>query len=194
LIPIDFRQLTISFVHPRDRDGELLIRQFQRWGGTVEHAWPSPPRLERSADIVVALISRDTQELCRSLAEPPLSVLVGVLDGGDGGSLRLLVEASPHAVLAKPFNPTIVLTSLIVARQNHLYQKRLRSKVAKLEDTLRSARKIERAKAVLMQTRHLDESEAYAYLREQAMKKRMPIGAIAGVVVESDEVLPSAKE
>ncbi len=194
LIPIDFRKLRIAVVHPRDRDGEMLIRQFQRWGGMVEQIWPPSPRLEHLADIVVALIVRDTRELCRSLAETPLSALVGIVDGSDSGSLRLLVEASPHAVLGKPFNPVVVLTSMIVARQSHLYQKRLLTKIAKLEDTLRSARKIERAKAVLMQKRHFDESEAYAYLREQAMKKRLPIGAIAGVVVEADEVLPTGEE
>lgn len=190
-MPIDFRQLRIAVVHPRDRDGELLIRQLQRWGGVVGHIWPPLHRLDRSADVVVAIVNRETQELCRSLSEASQSALVSVMDGADDGLLRLLVEASPHAVLAKPLNPAVVLTSIVVARNNFLYQKRLQTKIAKLEDTLRSARKIERAKAVLMEKRHLDEAEAYAYLREQAMKKRMPIGAVAGVVVESNEVLPT---
>ena len=193
-MPIDFRQLRIAVVHPRDRDSELLIRQFQRWGGVVEQIWPPPLRLDRDEDVVVALINRETRELCRSQAETSFSLLIGILDGADGGSLSLLVEASPQAVLCKPFNPAVVLTSIIVARNNHLYQKRLLTKISKLEDTLRSARKIERAKAVLMKKRHLDEGQAYAYLREQAMKKRMPIGAVAGVVVESDEVLSADNE
>jgi AmiR/NasT family two-component response regulator len=42
---------------------------------------------------------------------------------------------------------------------------------------------------ILMQARHIEESEAYAYLRDQAMKKRVSIGSVASVVVESGNIL-----
>jgi len=92
-------------------------------------------------------------------------------------------------VLTKPFDAAVMLTNIVVARNNSRYQGRLLSKIAKLEETLRSLRKVERAKVILMEKRHIDESEAYAYLRDQAMKKRLPIGVVATVVIESDEVL-----
>jgi AmiR/NasT family two-component response regulator len=45
-----------------------------------------------------------------------------------------------------------------------------------------------------METHRLDESAAYAYLREQAMRKRVPIGVVAGVVVASKEMLSDEKK
>jgi AmiR/NasT family two-component response regulator len=97
-------------------------------------------------------------------------------------------------VLTKPIDPAALLTNLVVARNNSRYQRRLQSKISKLEETLRSVRKVERAKTILMEKRHIDESEAYAYLRDQAMKKRVPIGVIATVVVESNDVLSDEKD
>ena len=45
-----------------------------------------------------------------------------------------------------------------------------------------------------MELRKIDEAEAYAYLRDQAMKKRLPIGVIASVVVDLDDVLPRGEK
>jgi AmiR/NasT family two-component response regulator len=45
-----------------------------------------------------------------------------------------------------------------------------------------------------MEQRQIDESEAYAYLREQAMKKRVPIGVVASVVVDTSDVLSDEKD
>ena len=96
---------------------------------------------------------------------------------------------APQAVLVKPFDVTAILTNVVVAHTNSRYQKRLQNKIAKLEKTLKSIRTVERAKMILMQARHIDESEAYAYLRDQAMKKRISIGSVASLVVASGNIL-----
>jgi AmiR/NasT family two-component response regulator len=83
------------------------------------------------------------------------------------------------------------LINLIAARANLRYQRRLLSKVAKLEETLRSFRRVELAKNILMETRKINEPAAYAYLREQAMRRRVSIGAVASVVIDSNSVLSS---
>ena len=69
-----------------------------------------------------------------------------------------------------------------------------KSKIAKLEDTLRSYRKVEQAKAILMNQRAIGEPEAYNFLREQAMRRRVPVGVIASAVVELSEVLAEKKK
>jgi AmiR/NasT family two-component response regulator len=185
---IDFRQLRIAAVLPRDPGSEALVRFLQRLGGAFEQRWPPPAQLATVPDIAVYLVGDETQELCRSLAEAGTG-LVGVIEPGNPKALQQSMQASPHAVITRPFEPAVVLTTLVLARNNSLYQRRLLSKIAKLEETLRSIRKVEKAKAILMRERNITESQAYAHLREQAMMKRVPIGAVAGIVIESNEML-----
>jgi two-component system, response regulator PdtaR len=187
--PLDFRPLRIVVAHPRDDDGEQLIRHLQRLGGRVEHFWPAPERLEAQADIIFCTIGQASRDLGRQSLDKSHGALIGIVDPADAWSAQVLLDANPHALLLKPFGATAVLTSILVARNNSGYQWRLLRKISKLEEILRSSRTVERAKAILMEKRHIGESAAYSYLRDQAMRKRIPIGAIAAVVVESDELL-----
>lgn len=191
---IDYRQLNIVVAHPRDHDGDLLLRHLSRLGCPVLHLWPAPDRVEQPIDIAFCLVDTDTRALCASLTEASQAAVVGIVDPGNPRAMQVLADIGPQAVVTKPLDPAAILTNLVVARNNSRYQKRLQTKISKLEETLKSVRKVERAKSILMERRHIDESEAYAYLREQAMKRRVPIGAIASVVVDSDEVLAGEKD
>lgn len=191
---IDYRQLRVVVGHPRDFDGEVLLRHLQRLGCSVEHLWPTPDQLGVDADVVFCLIEPETRPFCVSMIEKADVALVGIVDPTHPKSMQMLADANPIAVLTKPIDPAALLTNLVVARNNSRYQRRLQSKISKLEETLRSVRKVERAKAILMEQRHIDESEAYAYLREQAMKKRVAIGVIASLIVESNDVFFNEKD
>jgi len=191
---IDYRQLRVVVAHPRDPDGDVLLRHLQRLGCRVDHLWPTPDRLDADADVVFCLIEAETRPFCASLVDKARAALVAVVDPANPRSMQLLADASPLAVLTKPVDSAALLTNLMVARNNSRYQRRLQSKISKLEETLKSVRKVERAKTILMEQRHIDESEAYAYLREQAMRKRVPIGVVASVVVESNDVLSDKKD
>jgi AmiR/NasT family two-component response regulator len=103
-------------------------------------------------------------------------------------------EVTPHAIVVRPVEPAAIFPNLILARSNSKYQQRQQSKIAKLEDTLRSYRKVEQAKAILMNQRAIGEPEAYNFLREQAMRRRVPVGVIASAVVELSEVLAEKKK
>lgn len=186
---IDFRHLRVVVAHPRDADGVFLLRQIQRLGCEVEHAWPAREHLEAEADVAFVLIEPETRAFCASLAERGRAALVGVVDPAQPRSVQLLADIDLAAVITKPVDPAALLTNLVVACNNSRYQQRLQTKISKLEETLRSVRKVERAKSILMEQRDIGESEAYAYLREQAMKKRVSIGVIAAVIIESKEVL-----
>jgi two-component system, response regulator PdtaR len=194
MTPIDFRQLRTVVAHPRDADGEYLIRQLHRLGCRAEHLWPPPSRLEARADLLFTVIGEHRCELGGSGPETPHGALIAIVERGEGWSAQHLLDANPHAALVRPFESAAILTSILVARNNSGYQGRLLQKIAKLDETLRSTRTIERAKAILMEKRHIDEPAAYSYLREQAMKRRIPIRAIADVVVQSDEVWSGGNE
>ncbi len=80
-------------------------------------------------------------------------------------------------------------TSLVIARDRFHYIRRLKKRIDRLDETLRSTRDIERAKQMLMTSRDLSEQEAYDYLRRRAMKQRVSIAALASAVVDSDMLL-----
>jgi AmiR/NasT family two-component response regulator len=188
---LDLRQLSILVVHPRDRDGDLLLRQLQRAGCRVQLAWPPDETPSQTIDALFCLIDRRTQVLMSLLSERSALAVIGVADMADSAVLSLIDKATPHAVLMKPLATGEILTNLIVACNNSRYQSRLLTKIAKLEGTLRAFRRVERAKAILMEMRKIGESEAYAYLRDLAMRRRVPIGVVAGLVIDSSEVLSS---
>lgn len=191
---IDFRQLRMVVVHPRDHDGELLIRHLQRLGCRVDNVWPPGRSVEADVDVLLCLVDPVARALLDAATAQSGPAVIGIIDPRQAASLRLLHEATPHAVINRPFDPATLIPNLVVARNNLRYQRRQLSKVAKLEETLRSYRKVEQAKAILMEKRKIGEPEAYSFLREQAMRRRVPISVIASVVVESNEVLPGDKE
>jgi AmiR/NasT family two-component response regulator len=144
-------------------------------------------------DIGFCLIDHHTGALCGLLGGMARTAIVGIVDPVNPRAMQFLTSIAPQAILTKPLDPAAVLVNMLVAHSNSRYQRRLQCKLSKLEETLRSVRKVERAKSILIKERHIDEAEAYTYLREQAMRKRVPIGVIASLVVESAEILSSNK-
>jgi AmiR/NasT family two-component response regulator len=82
-----------------------------------------------------------------------------------------------------------MLTSFLVARSISRYEKRLTTKVRKLEETLKSVKKVEQAKAILMKTKNIQEKDAYEFLRKWAMERRVPIGQVASAIIDADGML-----
>jgi two-component system, response regulator PdtaR len=186
---IDLRGMQIWVVLPRDRDGEALIHHLQRLGAQPRQVWPPPARLDPQVDLLFCLVDRDTRALGADLIEATDLTVIGVTDPTNPHTLQLLSSLNPHGVLVRPIDPGAVLSCIAVARSNVSFQRRLRTKIAKLEERLRTVRKVDQAKAILMAKRHIDEPQAFAFLRELAMRRRVPIGVVAALVVESNEVL-----
>jgi signal transduction protein with GAF and PtsI domain len=56
-------------------------------------------------------------------------------------------------------------------------------KIKSLEQTLEDRKIIEKAKGILMETKHISEKEAFGFLRSEAMRKRVSMRAIADAVL-----------
>jgi AmiR/NasT family two-component response regulator len=186
---IDLRGLQTWVVLPRDRDGEALIHHLQRLGAQPRHVWPPPDRIDPQVELLFCLVDRDTRALAAALIEAADLTIIGVIDPANPHTLQLLSSLNPHGMLVRPIDPGAVLSCVAVARSIVSFQRRLRTKIAKLEERLRTVRKVDQAKAILMAQRHIDEPQAFAFLRELAMRRRVPIGRVASLVVESNEVL-----
>jgi AmiR/NasT family two-component response regulator len=182
-------RLNVVVVHPRDQDGELMLRHVQRTGCRVSLVWPAPAELPDGTDVVFLLLDERAALDVPWLAGTPPAAIVAVIGRETGAVFGLLATCSPQAVIVKPADRLQILTNLVLAHNNFRYERRLLSKVSKLEETLRSIRKVEKAKAILMRTRQIEEPDAYEYLRSQAMKKRVPITVVAAAVIDAHEVL-----
>jgi AmiR/NasT family two-component response regulator len=173
----------------RDEEGDTLARELARSRGRVRRLWPLPPRLPEDADILFCEFVPELPHCLPWVPGQPSAALVAVMPALQPPDLKLLRNCAPHAVLHRPFTPATVATSLALARAQFLYERRLRSRIDKLDETLRAFRSVERAKTILMQTRKLDEDEAYHFMRRQAMNRRVSISAVAAAIVDSHDVL-----
>jgi len=185
----EFRDLDIAVFTERDEAGEQLLRELQRTRARVQHIWPIPELIPASYDVIYCDLLNDLPQRLPWLPGKPDAALVIIAAAMRSLDLKLLHNCAPHAVVHQPVTSQAVLASLLVGRGHFLYECRLRGRVDKLDDNLRTMRSVERAKAILMQSRSISEEEAYHYLRRRAMERRVTIGALANVIVDSQELL-----
>jgi AmiR/NasT family two-component response regulator len=184
-----FRDLKIAVIAERDPDGERLIRELQRLHCVVHHEWPMPPQIPSIFDVVFCVFAPDLPQRLSWIPGDPASTLI-VIDPGYGQlDLKPLNNCAPHAVLHYPVTARSMQVILAVARSHFLYERRLRLRIDKLDENLRTMRSVERAKSLLIRLKNVSEEEAYNYLRRQAMERRVTIGAVANAIIDSFELL-----
>ena len=194
--PDALQALRVLVVHPRDGDSETIMCQLRSIGCQTEELWPPPRDLPARVQMVYYLLDEATVQVMPWAGTPREAAVVAIVGADSSSTLRpnspstyrLLNDSCPQAVISKPVRAVDVLTSLLSARNLFRYEERLMTKVRKLEETLRAARKVEKAKSILMRSKNIDERTAYKYLRESAMNRRMPIGSIASAVINSSEI------
>ena len=179
--------LDIVVAVARDESGQGLLRELQRTRARVRHLWPLAEPLPEDCDVVFCEASAEVARLVPWPPGQPTAALVMVVSPNT--DLDVLRRATPDAVLHRPFSAQAVLTGLMVAHANFTYASRLRQRIQKLDETSRTIRSVERAKTMLMQARKMREEEAYRFIRNQAMTRRISIGAFASAIVESGDAL-----
>jgi two-component system, response regulator PdtaR len=186
----DLRGALVLIAHPPDADGQLIARELQRIHCEVQLIWPAPAAPPEGAGAVFVLIEPRQISADSFLTDAPARApIIGIVAQDNSAGLRGVEASTLHAVLTKPATRQAILTNLILARNNFRYERRLQTKVSRLEETLRVFRKVEQAKLILMRQRTIGENEAYDYLRRQAMNKRVSVAAIATAIVEANSLL-----
>ena len=185
----ELADLSAVVVAPVDDQIGMLLRELQRFRMRVRQVWPMPESVPADADLVYCEYSPDLARRLPWIPGDARSALVVILPATEAVHADALCHATPNAVLPRPFTPNAVLSSLVLARSQFGYERRLRSKIEKLDDNLRSMRTVERAKAILMATRQMPETEAYGFIRRQAMDRRVSASAVAAAIVDSFELL-----
>ncbi len=179
-------KLRVLVVHPADPNVERLTNCLRKICCDVEKMWPPPAELPADADVVYFLIDKRTRSSLPWLGGRPSAAVVAVVQQDTPDAEWLLTTSGVHGVITKPIDSFQILTSLSMAHSVFKYEGRLHTKVRKLEETLRSIRKVEQAKSILMKVKNIEEQEAYEYLRNNAMNKGLPIGSIASAVIDAE--------
>jgi AmiR/NasT family two-component response regulator len=185
----DISALDIIVAVPPDQHGDMLARELSRTRGSVRRIWPLPERLPTSADVMFCELTPELAQCLPWVPGKPLAALVAVVNAIGAPQLKLLRDCAPHATLPRPFTGATVVTSLAVGRAQFLYEQRLRARIDKLDETLRSFRSVERAKGILMDKRRFDEEQAYHFIRRQAMSQRVSVAAVAAAIIDSNDIL-----
>jgi len=133
--------------------------------------------------------SRDMLEeffaMSRVLARP----IAMFVDQSDAESTAAAVDAGVSAYIVDGLAKQRIKPVLDLAVRRFQAFARLQAELAEARSALADRQTIDRAKAILMKRRHLDEPAAYALLRSHAMQSNRRIAEIAEAIVTSDALM-----
>ena len=188
----DLRGLRVQVIHPPDEEGKNLVEHLKRIGCMVEAVWPIPDSPSPQTDILMLAIDfhvrDDIRKLLRSRSDWG-AALIAIVSYENPSTLQLVLESGALAVTEKPIRPFGLLTNIILARTLWIEKRKADRKVEKLEAKLSGLQKIQRAKAILMETQLVSEDEAHSTIRKQAMSKRTSMEEMATAIINANELL-----
>jgi AmiR/NasT family two-component response regulator len=187
----DLRDLRVQVVHPPDEEGKNLVEHLRRIGCMVEAIWPIPDSPSPQADILMLVIDFHARDEIRKLlrARRERAALIAIVDYENPSTLQLVLESGALAVTEKPIRPFGLLTNVIMARTLWIEKRKVERKLEKLEVKLSGMQRIQRAKAILMQSQQISEDDAHSTIRKQAMAKRTSMEEIATAIINANDLL-----
>jgi AmiR/NasT family two-component response regulator len=185
----DLRGARVLVIHPRDAEGEALIDQLKRIGCNVRGVWPQPDRIPHDIDTVFQLVESSEDPLFETNVNDHPLTLVAIVEYENPTILKRLLDSNAHGVVNKPIRSFGILSSLVLARSLRGYTRRLEGKVAKLEETLKARRDVDKAVKILVGLKQIGEVEAYELIRQQATQKRLTMAEVSVSIINAQEML-----
>ncbi len=144
------------------------------------------------ADIVLVDMdnpARDMLENCASMTAKAPHPIVLFTKQSDPDTIAEAVRAGVTAYIVDGIDTSRLKPILDVAIAQFKQHQKLLSDLDDTRTRLADRRDIDRAKAILMRLRQLDENAAYALLRKNAMTKRITLGEAARIVLAAAELM-----
>lgn len=186
----ELRTLTVAVVHPDDSDGRQLTQQLQRIGCKVQAFWPPVQSIGKEMDVVFLAVRPEILNLNTDWAHADdAPTVIAVVNYENPTIVELVLGLEAKAVLPSPVRSFGLLSTLVLARESHKVSRALTRRLKKVEAKLLGVRHIADAKAILMKTHQVSETEAYDVIRDQAMAKRTTTEEVAMAIVEAHELL-----
>ncbi|CZF78363.1 Aliphatic amidase regulator [Grimontia celer] len=174
-------------IHPHDGEKDGFLAHLKRIGCQVESAWPPPQTLPDHIDVVLFLVQKSyDKEACSWMSSESTIAKIAIIDFETPEILNALERQNIHGVLSKPIRLFGVLAVLTTAIGVASHEARLRQRIESLDETLKARRKVERAVAILAESRNISEEEAYKRIRRKAQDSRQSIAQLADAIIDSD--------
>jgi AmiR/NasT family two-component response regulator len=180
-----FSRLTITLVCDLDEQGQFLMRELQRTRAHVKQRWPVPERIGGETDIVVCEYLPDLSGRFAWMPGEATAASIVLLPQAGQYDMRMLQSSLPDAIIHRPYLSHSILTALVIGWDHFSFARRQRSRIARLDENVRSLRDIERAKLIIMAEKNISEYKAFNVLRDMAMERRVTIAALAASLVDS---------
>lgn len=133
--------------------------------------------------------SRDTLEQLAMLhRDAPRPVVMFSADGDDA-LIRAAVGAGVTAYVVDGLSPARLAPVVQVALARFEQQAHLRQRLDEVQQKLADRKLIDRAKGLLMARRGMSEAEAYAALRQQAMRQGLRLAEVARRIIDMADLL-----
>lgn len=133
--------------------------------------------------------SRDTLEesflVSRSLGKP----IAMFVDQSDEESTIAAVDAGVSAYIVDGFRKERIKPILDLAVRRFQAFSKLQDELAEAKNLLAERKVVDRAKAILMKRRGIDEPAAYALLRSHAMQSNRRIAEVAEALITADNLM-----
>jgi two-component system, response regulator / RNA-binding antiterminator len=99
------------------------------------------------------------------------------------------LERTVSAYIRADIEPSAIAPLLQLMVQRYTVERELRTQLAQAKGELEDRKIIDRAKAIIMQTRQLSEPDAYKLMRTMAMQRSKRLVDIARSVIDTSELL-----
>ena len=186
----NLRNSRVMVFHPKDADGEMLAQQLQRIGCQVITMWPPLPELPDTVEVVFCAVRPDYAAVkCSWMGGEQSVPVIAIINYENPTVVDAALRMGAMAVMVSPIRSAGILSSLAMAKHAHAELRDVRRRATRLEQKLVSVNQISEAKAILVRTRKVSDSEAYRVIREQAMSKRVPTEEIARAIIHADGIL-----
>ena len=186
----NLRNSRVMVFHPKDADGEMLAQQLQRIGCQVITMWPPLPELPDTVEVVFCAVRPDHAAVkCSWMGGEPSVPVIAIINYENPTVVDAALRMGATAVIVSPIRSAGILSSLAMAKHAHAELHDVRRRATRLEQKLLAANQISEAKAILVRTRQVSDTEAYRVIREQAMSKRVAIEEIARAIIHADGIL-----
>lgn len=183
------RKMRCVVVAPAGKARDELCGQLKHSMASVATLWPAPTTIGPECDIVILSVAGLQSDSPLFRVPRTRQCFIGLVEEAGPSAMKGIVDLGFHALVTYPTNPMLSIMAVVHGVSVASYENRLRTKVAKLEGTLRAAHTVERAVRILAQTLHMGDDQAYQHLRAKAMDRRESMHELAAQVLNAHAVL-----
>ncbi|MBU2014373.1 MAG: ANTAR domain-containing protein [Gammaproteobacteria bacterium] len=184
------RDLQVMLLNPPGEVSDALVLQLIRIGCSVRQCWPPPDQFDLHVDVIFTGIfqNRHHEEIGALVTSAhPRPTIVALVEYESPAVLSQIIELECHGVIIHPLDAHRILPALVSALRVSKELTKLKQKNEQLQERLLGQADVNRAKLLLMNAQGWNESEAHAFLSQEAMKSRRTLLETAQIVIKQND-------